>query len=336
MRATACHLCLEDCVILSLIMRILLITPAPAGSRSGNRATATRWAARLRELGHRVSIDVDYGDQAADLMIALHAWRCADAVQRFRRLEPHKPLVVAITGTDAYRFIHSHRSTTLRSIELADQLVGLHDLIADALPADQRSKMNVIYQSAQPVGQREPYRRYFHVAVLGHLRDEKDPLRPALAAALLPAASRIQIHQYGKAHTIRWAERAQREMVSNRRYTWHGEVAHHQVRKVYRRTQLLVLPSRMEGGANVVSEAVVAGVPVVASGIDGSVGLLGRDYPGYYPVGDTQALADLMRRTETDEAFYLELQRCCIGRQTMFSVEREREGWRQVLAKLAG
>jgi putative glycosyltransferase (TIGR04348 family) len=316
-------------------VHILIITPAPVRSRSGNRATATRWAARLRELGHRVDIAVEYDGQGAGMMIALHAWRSAESIRRFHKQHPSRPLVVAITGTDAYRFLHSHPEPTILSMQLAGQLVGLHDLIADALPADQRHKMNVIYQSAQPILPRDPYRRYFHVSVLGHLRDEKDPLRPALAAALLPANSRIQVHQYGKAHTPDWAEKADNEMAENPRYTWHQEVPHHRIRQVYRRTHLLVLPSRMEGGANVISEAVVAGVPIIASDIEGSIGLLGEDYPGYYPVGDEQALARLMYRAETDAAFYDQLQQHCIKRQPMFSVDGEREGWRQLLAKFA-
>jgi len=315
-------------------MRIILITPAPPRSRAGNRATAARWAARLRELGHQVQIAVEYADQSADLMIALHAWRSAGSVTRFRELYPQKPLIVAITGTDAYRFIHSDPDTTIRSMQLADQLVGLHDLIAHALPQNQRHKVNVIYQSAQPIAGRSPYRRYFHVAVLGHLRDEKDPLRPAMAAALLPPQSRIHVHQYGKAHTVDWAEHARQEMARNARYTWHGEVPYYRVRRVYQRSNLLVLPSRMEGGANVISEAIVAGVPIIASDIEGSVGLLGEDYPGYYPVEDEGALAGLLRRAEEDVEFYRQLETLCLQRQPMFTVEGEREGWRRLLARM--
>lgn len=315
-------------------MHILLITPARPGSRSGNRATATRWAKRLREMGHRVDIAHDYHGQAAGMMIALHAWRSAESIQKFRQQFPDRPLIVAITGTDVYRFLHSHPETTIRSMQYADQLVGLHDLIADALPLDLRDKVNVIYQSAQPISMRNPYKRFFHVSVLGHLRDEKDPLRPALAASLLPTSSRIQVHHYGKAHTAEWFNRAKHEMASNARYTWHQEIPYYHIRQVYRRTQLLVLPSNMEGGANVISEAVVAGIPIIASNIEGSIGLLGRDYPGYYQVRDEQALAKVLLRAETDTLFYRQLEQHCIARQSMFSEDQERNGWRQVLTKI--
>ncbi|MEH6823041.1 MAG: selenoneine biosynthesis selenosugar synthase SenB [Motiliproteus sp.] len=316
-------------------MRIILITPAVAHSKAGNRATATRWARILRSLGHRVAVATHYEGQNADLMIALHAWRSAGAIKQFADHYPDRPLIVALTGTDAYRFIHSHPDTTLTSIQLADQLVGLHDLIGNTLPEDQRHKINVIYQSAEPTPKRRPYQRYFHVAVLGHLRAEKDPMRPALAARKLPEKSRIHIHHYGKAHAPEWADEARAEMAINPRYTWHGEIAHHQIRRVYQRTNLLVLPSRMEGGANVISEAIVAGVPVVASDIDGSVGLLGADYGGYYPVGDESALSDLLVRVESDRAFYQQLEQACLARQARFTSEGETQAWAHLLSRLS-
>ena len=315
-------------------MRILLITPAPATSLAGNRATAVRWAHILEVLGHRVEIATKFAGQNADLMIALHAWRSAEAIQHFTDTWAHRPVILAITGTDAYRYIHSHPETTLRSIQLADHLVGLHSLISNTLPHDQRHKMQVIYQSAEPIRQRTPCTDYFHVAVLGHLREEKDPLRPALAVRNLPATSRIQIHQYGKAHSPEWADAATAEMRRNPRYTWHGEIAHDEIRQVYQRTNLLVLPSRMEGGANVISEAVVAAVPVIASDIEGSIGLLGTRYPGYYPVENEIALGELLLRAEQDPVFYQALQRDCVARQPLFTIENETRSWQELLAVL--
>jgi putative glycosyltransferase (TIGR04348 family) len=315
-------------------MRIILITPAPPQSRAGNRATATRWANILSSLGHRVDIATGYAGQNVDMMIALHAWRSAESIQQFSRTFPGRPLIVAITGTDAYRFIHSHTDTTLQSIHLADRLVGLHDLIGNTLPQHERHKLFVIHQSAQPVGQRVLYKRYFHVSVMGHLRDEKDPMRPAMAVRDLPASSRIRIHHYGKAHTPDYAARARAEMESNPRYTWHGEIAHHKIRQVYRRTHLLVLPSRMEGGANVISEAIVAGVPVIASDIEGSIGLLGDDYGGYYPVENEKALTALLLKAESNTAWYHMLEQACIARQPMFTPENETRGWRELLESI--
>jgi glycosyltransferase involved in cell wall biosynthesis len=102
------------------------------------------------------------------------------------------------------------------------------------------------------------------------------------------------------------------------------------------RAQLMVLSSIMEGGANVVSEALVAGVPIIASRIDGTVGLLGRDYPGYFPVGDTQALSALLHRAETDSDFLAELNRHCAARASLFTPAREQQAWRDALQELTG
>jgi glycosyltransferase involved in cell wall biosynthesis len=78
------------------------------------------------------------------------------------------------------------------------------------------------------------------------------------------------------------------------RYGWRGAVPRTEALAVLARSRLLALTSLQEGGANVVSEALAAGVPIVSSAIPGSIGLLGADYPGYFPVGDTEALATVL------------------------------------------
>lgn len=317
------------------MINIILITPAPPQSRAGNRATAVRWGDILRHLGHRVTVSVEYHGEPYDLMIALHAWRSHQAVVEFHDRYPQQPLVVALTGTDLYRFIHSHPEPTLRSIELADRLVVLHELAHEAIPESARGKVQVIYQSAKPLPRRLPASgRSFDVCVVGHLREEKDPLRTALAVRDLPAASRIRVLHYGKAHNESWAEQAREEMARNPRYRWFGELPHWQVRRAYARCRLMVLSSRMEGGANVISEAVVAGLPIIASDIPGSVGLLGRDYPGYYPVEDTEELRRRLQRAETDEDFLDKLRAHVEARAPLFRPEREAEGWGHLLTTL--
>ena len=64
----------------------------------------------------------------------------------------------------------------------------------------------------------------------------------------------------------------------------------------------------MEGGANVISEAARIGTPVLASRMSGNIGMLGAKYPGYYPVADDAALAELLMRAKGDRAFYRALQ----------------------------
>ena len=96
----------------------------------------------------------------------------------------------------------------------------------------------------------------------------------------------------------------------------------------------MVMSSLMEGGANVVSEAVVAGLPVLASGISGNVGLLGPSYPGYFPAQDTTALAQLMYRVEHETDFVHALAASTKVRRPLFSPQRERRAWSTLLSEL--
>lgn len=318
-------------------MKISLITPAHKQSKAGNRTTAVRWARILREFGHRVEIAIEYDGRPADMMVALHSWRSADSIRRFADAYPDRPLIVSLTGTDAYRFIHSHRETTLGSLERADVLVGLHDLIGEAIPERFRGKLRVIYQSSLPLSRRlPPLKRSFDVCVVGHLREEKDPFRAALAAGTLPAESRLRVIHYGKAHSDEWAADAHTEMARNPRYHWRDEVPAAEIRRLFQRVRAMVLSSRMEGGANICSEAIVAGVPVIASDIPGNVGLLGPDYPGYYPVEDTAALARLLHRAEVEPGWLDTLARHSAARRHLFHPDLEESSWRRLMSDLTG
>ncbi|MBA2374692.1 MAG: glycosyltransferase, partial [Rubrobacter sp.] len=117
--------------------------------------------------------------------------------------------------------------------------------------------------------------------------------------------------------------KARSHMADNPRYRWLGEVSHERVREILARTRLLVQSSFMEGGANAVSEALAGGVPVIASHIPGNVGMLGEDYPAYFPAGDERHLARLLQRAESDPAFYALLEEKCAARRELFSPERE-------------
>jgi glycosyltransferase involved in cell wall biosynthesis len=171
------------------------------------------------------------------------------------------------------------------------------------------------------------------VAVIGHLREVKDPFRAAEAARRLPATSRIRVVHLGAAETPRWAAAAKSEM-NNPRYVWRGDRPRADVRRLLGRARAMVLSSLSEGGANVISEAVAACLAVLATRIDGSVGLLGRDYPGYFPVGDTQALARLLTRIETDPAFLKGLNRAIARRAHLFRPAREKARWKALLEEV--
>jgi putative glycosyltransferase (TIGR04348 family) len=316
-------------------MKISLVTPAGRQSRAGNRTTAVRWARILRDLGHRVDVSLEDDGQGADMMVAVHAWRSAPSIEAFAEAHPDRPLVVLLAGTDIYGFQHSHPEETLASLDRATAIVCLHDLVHRAIPRRHAKKLSVIYQSSPPLPKpRAPARRHFEVCVVGHLRAEKDSLRAAYAARLMPEESRLKVVHLGQAHTKDWARDARAEMKRNPRYDWRDEVPGWQVRRQFGRSHAMVISSVMEGGANVVSEAITAGLPVLASDIDGNIGLLGKDYGGYYRVEDEKALAALLHRAETDPDFLRGLARQIRKLQPRFRPAREIAAWRKLLKDL--
>ena len=317
-------------------MKIGIITPAPPRSKYGNRVTALRWARILKNLGHRVTVSQVYKGGEYDLLIALHARRSYPSISRFHRLHPDKPLVVALTGTDLYRDLkQSNRAR--ESLEIATRIVVLQPKAFDDLPPHLYDKTQVIYQSVQPfssIYKPQTTGRDFTVCVIGHLRLVKDPFRTALAVRRLPPSSKIRVLHVGGAMNDEMAARARAEMNVNLRYRWLDEQSRGRTRRILMQSDLCVLSSRLEGGANVLSEAVVASVPVIASRIPGTVGILGADYPGYFTVGTTCELRRLLIRAESEPDF-LELLRSQIaGLAKLFEPAREHSAWKDLLGEL--
>jgi glycosyltransferase involved in cell wall biosynthesis len=220
-------------------------------------------------------------------------------------------------------------------MELATRLVVLQPAGLAELSETIRIKTRVIFQSAEgPPLSVAPDQSVFQVCVLAHLRPVKDPLRTAFAARLVPSSSKIQVTHLGNALDETLAEAAIKEMAINPRYRWLGERPHAEALRILASSRLMVLTSRLEGGANVISEAIACSVPVISSRISGSIGLLGEEYPGYFPVGDTQALSDLLCRAETDAGFYKSLSSWCDRRAALVNSANERRAWQSLLDEL--
>lgn len=320
-------------------MRIGIVTPAPPRSKYGNRVTALRWAGILRSLGHRVKVALTYEREGYDLLIALHARRSYPSVWRFHQDHSNRPLIVALTGTDLYDDLPRSRAAQ-KSLALATRIVALQPKARDELNSGLCAKLRIIYQSAPKNSWNTARRRRFNsgrtfdVSVVGHLRPVKDPFRAALAARQLPPGSRVRILHVGAAMNREMAMKARAEMRLNPRYLWLGERARWQVARILARSAVCVLSSKMEGGANLISEAAMAGVPLLASRIPGSVGLLGKNYPGYFTAGSTRELARLLHRTEVDPTFLAKLRSRVEKLAGGFEPAREKEAWRLLLAEL--
>jgi putative glycosyltransferase (TIGR04348 family) len=280
---------------------VIIVSPALAQANNGNWQTAWRWS-RLLAPHYRTRIVKHWqagADEAAVAMLALHARRSSDSIAAWAQAHPGRGLAVVLTGTDLYRDIETDASAQ-HSLGVAQQLVVLQEMGPQRLTEVQRAKTRVIFQSTsarQPVAKST---RQLRAVMVGHLREEKSPETLMAAARLLRGRPDIHLDHIGEALDPALGELACQTMAECPNYRWLGGLSHEATRRRIQRAHLLVHCSRMEGGAHVLMEAVCSGTPVLASRIDGNVGMLGADYPGYFPWGDAGALAALLQQCRED------------------------------------
>jgi putative glycosyltransferase (TIGR04348 family) len=281
---------------------IAIVSPAAPGANNGNARTAQRWCEMLRpDFDARVTTSWPDGGAPADLLIALHARRSAPAIQAWAADSPRRPLLVVLTGTDLYQDI-AVDAAARQSLERADALVVLQDMGIEALPASLRGKATVVYQSTAPLLPAAKGTERMDAVVVGHLRAVKAPGVVFDAVRRLAAADRIHVTHIGDAAEPELGEQARAVERDCAHYRWLGALPHAEARERIRQSHLLVHPSALEGGAHVIMEAVCSGTPVIASRVPGNVGMLGEDYAGYFPPGDSQALAALLREARRTQA----------------------------------
>jgi putative glycosyltransferase (TIGR04348 family) len=302
--------------------RITILTPTGAGTRTGNLHTAQRYARFLRSAGHRVSVALEWEGRSCDLLIALHARRSFPSVDRYKGRHPSSPLIVVGTGTDLYRDLPASKEAR-HSMGLADRIIVLQEDARHRVPATSRRKVRVVYQSSRATLRHRPPRDRFRVVVVGHLRDEKDPFRAVRAFSFLKNRD-LELVQLGEALDFACGKEARRWMKKDARYRWLGSVPHAQALGWIARSHLLVVSSKMEGGANVICEAARIGTPVLGSRMSGNVGMLGRNYPGLFPLFNEKALASQIRKASEDKNYYRRLESALAKRRHLFAPAAER------------
>ena len=299
------------------------MSPAAKAANNGNWHTAFRWAQFLStHCDIAVAQSWNGADENLDAMIALHARRSAPSIHAWAAQHPGKPLIVVLTGTDLYRDIQNDASAK-QSLNLATHLVVLQEAGLTALSAPLRGKARVIYQSAQRLKPASKSTTRFKAVMVGHLRDEKDPLTFIKAAGMC-ASKNISFEQIGDGLDAALARAASQAVALQANYRWLGGLPRSQTRQRIKRAHVLVNCSLMEGGAHVVLEAVQSGTPVLASRISGNVGMLGADYSGYFEVGDAAGLAALVKRCANEPAFLAQLQYQCAQRAELFQPAAEK------------
>jgi putative glycosyltransferase (TIGR04348 family) len=311
---------------------LVIVTPALADANNGNWQTARRWA-RFLSRAYRVRLVATWQAGDEDLMIALHARRSAASIASWAATVPRRPLLVALTGTDLYRDIEFDAAAR-RSLDLADALVVLNARGPDRLAPAWRAKARVVLQSCPA---RQPLPRpagHLKAVVVGHLRDEKDPLTVMRAMRRLADRADIRLDHLGNALDPALGAAAEALAREQPTYRWLGGVPHAQARRRIAAAHVLVHPSRMEGGAHVVIEAMRSGTPVIASRIDGNLGLLGDDYPACFDPGDDAGLAALLRQARDDPDMLPRLGALCACRAPRFAPEAEAAALQSIVAGL--
>jgi putative glycosyltransferase (TIGR04348 family) len=307
---------------------ICLVTPALADANNGNWQTARRWASLLAPT-FRVRLLAQWSPEVAlpheAALLALHARRSASSVAAWAQARPGRPLAVVLTGTDVYRDIH-HDAAAGAALDAATALVALQDQAPLELGPRWREKCRVIYQSCTPRQPQAKTGRHLRALMVGHLRPEKSPETLLAAARLLRGVPGIRIDHVGAALDPALGELAQRTARDCPNYRWLGALPHEAVRRRIQRAHVLVHPSRMEGGAHVIMEAVASGTPVLASRVSGNVGMLGADYAGYFEWGDAAALAGRLQACADGGGVLDALRAQCAVRARLFDPATERAG----------
>ena len=325
--------------------RIVIVSPATRDANNGNWQTARRWQQQLAAR-YQARVVRQWPDTAASTrdgaLLALHARHSAASVAawaaRTQAMDSAPGLAVVLTGTDLYRDLQTDLEAQT-SLRLARHLVTLQACGPDALPARLRAKARVIYQSTTPRRAVNKTNRHLRVVVVGHLRDEKAPDTVFALARVLSGRDDIRIDHIGAALEPALGRMAQQTAIACPAYRWLDGQPHEATRRWIQRAHVLLHPSRMEGGAHVVMEAVCSGTVVLASHVDGNVGMLGRGYSGYFGLGNVAAAADLLLRCRNGQAgagadLLGQLVVQCQRRSHLFDTATERVQLHQLAAEL--
>lgn len=311
---------------------IAIVTPARRASNNGNWQTAWRWSQMLAR-DYRVELLDAWRGEAADVLIALHARRSAPSIAAWHA-QRRGPLALVLTGTDLYRDI-DHDAAAQASLAMADRLVVLQELGLRRLPGALRERAVVCFQSCPALPAVAKTGRHLRVLMVGHLRNEKSPQTYFEAARRSRARRDIVWDHIGAPLDAVLGAQARALVQEQPRYHWLGALGHSATRRRIQRAHVLVHASAIEGGAHVIAEALRSGTPVLASRIDGNVGMLGADYTGYFEWDDAAALAALVARARDEPAMLAGLAAQCSRRARLFEPRRERATLLRLLSDLS-
>jgi len=256
----------------------------------------------------------------------------APAVFDFREACPNGKVVILITGTDLYESLPAGSELGQRALLEADRIVVVQEAARLRLPEEVREKTVVIAASLDPIEiKAEANATPFAISILGHPRPVKRPFMVIEEVAKHPEWNEVEVWQIGEALDEESSQEGAAWLKKDSRYRWFGGLPREEALALCAKSSLTVNSSILEGGANAVLEAVTMGVPVLASRIEGNVGLLGEDYPGYFEEGE---LGEVLERIIGGEMDLDEWVRLASERLPLFSRETESTSWLELLADL--
>ncbi len=311
---------------------MVLVTHAPRGSRIGNRVTALRWAKFLRHAGFRVRLiapEVELAKKMSppDAVVVLHARRnraLQDACFVQHQLRWHNAKwIVALTGTDIYGG-WPDADELIRAQHELSAIIALQEDMKHRLPPSLQQRTTVIYQSASgKPAYKADATSPLRVLVSGHLRREKDPFAAVRALRHYLPDRAITLRHCGGEIESGYRAQACQWQCQESRYVYLGELSRAAAYEELRHADVLVNASSQEGGPAIVTEAIVAGVAVIASDIPAHRALLGDDYGAFFRSGDDAQLAALIARANDDRDWLSARQAQLSHRAPLFSPQHE-------------
>ena len=312
-------------------MNILITSAYPLSSPKGNSITAKRIAKLLTQAGHSAqAINTDM-PPPADAMIALHATKTLASSKRFKVHSPKGKLIIYLTGTDLYKEQANNNPEFKEALILADALVVGQRASLASIPSEFKSKSHFVPASVLlPSLKKVSAPPSPSLALIGHLRPVKNPFLMNLALEQLSAIT-LNAFTLGAALEPSMLAEAERWQQADSRFHWLNDIPYSEALSWIEQVDFTLNTSHSEGGSNAVAESIVLGTPVLASKIEGNVGMLGDDYLGYFEPNNANSLAKLIRRAITDHDFHEALLEQTLDLQQNFLPEKETAGWLKLL-----
>ena len=304
-------------------MRICVASPYPLSDLKGNSVTTCRIVELLNELGYLARGSHGFDGDPTDVLISLHSHKGAPAVDEFQRQFPEGKVIVLITGTDLYDDLPQGRGMT--TLHQADAIAIPYREARGGVLQEFDDQIHVVPSSLViPEIEAKPEPDQFLITIVGHLRPVKRSFLTVEAVAAHPEWENVTVRQLGEALDQESLKTACDWEEKDRRYQWLGALPREESLALCARSSLTVNSSLSEAAPNALLEAMTLGVPILSSKIEGNIGLLGEDYPGYFD-GDSleSKLAEIISGKHDLAAWVAHAK----ARLAIFSREKEKSAW---------